>query len=131
MLLDEGRDPCGTWQGGGVLIKNRARFIEFFSQKLSFWPEASSLRVRDVKKQVVWTHTSRKHNLQHPCAPKSAIFHQKSAKNGHFLSKIVFFGQKIPFFSPNQCVLCPGGQLVLLIPYCEGVGLKGRGVACH
>ena len=24
-----------------------------------------------MKKQVVWTHTSRKHNLQHPCAPKS------------------------------------------------------------
>ena len=74
MLLDEGRDPCGTWQGGGgVLIKNRARFIEFFSQKLSFWPEASSLRVRDVKKQVVWKHTSRKHNLQHPFGNKSDI----------------------------------------------------------
>ena len=84
MLLDGGRDPCGTLQGGGILIKKRPRFIEFFSQKLSFWPEASSLRVRDVKKQVVWTHTSRKHNLQHPYAPKSAIFHQKSAKNGHF-----------------------------------------------
>ena len=91
MLLDEGRDPCGTWQGGGVLIKNRARFIEFVSQKLSFWPEASSLRVRDVKKQVVWTHTSRKHNLQHPSAPKSAIFIKNQPKMAIFVKNCNFW----------------------------------------
>ena len=133
MLLDGGMEPRGTWQGGGggVLIKNRARFIELFSQKLRFWHEASSLRVRDVKRQVVWTHASRTHSLLHPYAPKSAIFHHKSAKNGHFLSKIEFFGQKLPIFSPNQCVLGPGGQLVPLVPHFESAGHKVRFLACH
>ena len=63
----------GLGKAGGS-YQNRARFIELFLQKLSFCPDASSLRVRDAKKQVVWTHTLRKHNLQHPYAPKSAIF---------------------------------------------------------
>ena len=45
------------------------------------------LRVLHVKKQVVVTHRSRKHNLQHPYAPKCAIFHEKTANNGHFLVK--------------------------------------------
>ena len=49
------------------------------------------LRVLDAKKQIVGTHRSRKHNLQHPCAPKYAIFHEKTANNGHF------FGQKLGF----------------------------------
>ena len=49
------------------------------------------LRVLDVKKQVVVTHRSRKHNLQHPYAPKFAIFHEKTANNGRF------FGQKLRF----------------------------------
>ena len=38
------------------------------------------LRVLDTKKQVVGTQRSRKHNLQHPYAPKFAVFHEK---NGH------------------------------------------------
>ena len=50
-------------------------------------PPPPILRVLDVKKQVVVTHRSRKHNLQHPYAPKFAIFHEKTANNGHFLVK--------------------------------------------
>ena len=44
------------------------------------------LRVLDTKKQIVGTHRSRKHNLQHPYAPKYAVFHEKkTATNGPFL----------------------------------------------
>ena len=43
------------------------------------------LRVLEAKKQVVGTHRSGKHNLQHPYAPKFPIFHEKTAKNGRFL----------------------------------------------
>ena len=79
---------------GGGSYQNRARFIELFGQKLSLWPDASSLRVRDVKKQSVWTHTLQEHNLQHRYAPKSAIFDHKSAKNGHFCQKLSFLATK-------------------------------------
>ena len=48
-------------------------------------PPPPILRVLGVKKQVVVTHRSRKHNLQHLYAPKFAIFHEKN-------------GQQCPFF---------------------------------
>ena len=88
----------GLGKGGGVLIKNRARFIELFSQKLSFWPEASSLRVQDVKNQVVWTHTSREHNLPHPYAPTSAIFHHWP-KMAIFCQKLSFLAKQYQFLA--------------------------------
>ena len=47
------------------------------------------LRVLDAKKQIVGTHRSRKHNLQHPYAPKFAIFHEKNGQQWPF------FGQKL------------------------------------
>ena len=50
-------------------------------------PPPPILRVLDAKKQVVCTHGLRKHNLQHLYAPKFAIFHRKTAKNGRFLVK--------------------------------------------
>ena len=45
------------------------------------------LRVLDAKKQVVCMPGLQKHNLQHLIAPKLAIFHGKTAKNGRFLVK--------------------------------------------
>ena len=35
----------------------------------------------DAEKQVVGTHRTQKHNLQHPYAPKFPIFHKKTARN--------------------------------------------------
>ena len=84
-------------KGGGFLSGIGQDSLSVFSQKMSFWPEASSLRVRDVQRQVVWTHTSRQHTLQHPYAPKSAIFHQSSATNGHVLSKLSFLAKGYQF----------------------------------
>ena len=70
----------------------------FFGQKLSLLASDKQLktpppilRVLDVKKQVVVTHRSRKHNLQHPYAPKFAIFHEKNGQQWPF------FGQKVGF----------------------------------
>ena len=45
------------------------------------------LRLPVAKKHIVGTQRSRKHNLQHPYAPKIAIFHDKTAKNGFLLVK--------------------------------------------
>ena len=56
------------------------------------------LRVLDAKKQIVGTHISRKHNLQHPYAPKFAVFHEK---NGH---KWPFSGHILIFFGFVQAV---------------------------
>ena len=50
------------------------------------------LRVLDAKKQIVGTHRSRKHNLQHPYAPKFAVFHEKKRPQmALFWSHIDFF----------------------------------------
>ena len=40
--------------------------------------------------QIVGTHRSQKHNLQHPYAPKNAIFHENGPKAALFLSNIDF-----------------------------------------
>ena len=48
------------------------------------------LRVLDAKKQIVGTHRLRKHTLQHPYAPKYAIFHENRPKMAVFLSNIDF-----------------------------------------
>ena len=51
------------------------------------------LRVLDTKKHIVGTHRSRKHNLQHPYAPKFAVFHEKKGHKWPFSGHIlIFFG---------------------------------------
>ena len=75
-------------------MKNRKKWL-FSGQKLSSFglrqavedPPPSIWRVLDTKEQVVEAYMSRKHNLQHVYAPKFAIFHEKTAKNGFFLAK--------------------------------------------
>ena len=76
------------------LIKKTAKNGRFFGQKLIFLASAKQLktpppilRVLDAKKHVVGRHRSRKHNMQHPYAPKFAMFHAKTAKHGRFLVK--------------------------------------------
>ena len=61
--------------------------FSFFASDKQLKTPPPRLRVLDVKKQVVEAYRSQKHNLQHPFAPKSAIFHEKMAKNGRFLVK--------------------------------------------
>ena len=77
---------------------------QFFGQKLNFFafsqavedPPPPILRVLDAKKQVVGTHRSGKHNLQHPYAPKFPIFHEKTGK------KWPLFGQKLSFSASDR-----------------------------
>ena len=62
------------------------------------------LRVLDTKKQIVGTHRSRKHNLQHPYAPKFAVFHEKNGHKWPFSGHIsIFFGfvQAVEGSPPN------------------------------
>ena len=73
-------------------IKKRPKMAVFLVKKLSFSASGEQLkthpptsRVLDAEKQVVGAHRSRKHSLQHPYVPKSAIFHEKTDKNGRFL----------------------------------------------
>ena len=53
------------------------------------------LRVLDTKKQIVGTHRSRKHNLQHPYAPKFAAFHEKKRPQ---MPQMALFWSHIDFF---------------------------------
>ena len=61
-----------------------------------FWSKVGSFQLSpilsalDAKKQIVGTHRSRKHNLQHPYAPKYAIFHENRPKMAVSLSNIDF-----------------------------------------
>ena len=77
-------------------------------------PHGPILRVLDPKKQVVEAYRSRKQHLQHPCAPKFAIFH---GKNGQ---KWPLFGQKLGFLASDQ-------QLKPPPPYFEGAGCEKAG----
>ena len=67
------------------------------------------------EKQIVGTHRSRKHNLQHPYAPKYAIFHQKKAKMAVFLSNIDFLAlyKQLKDPPPNLRVLDATKQVVV------------------
>ena len=62
-----------------------------FFMKVGIFGLSSNLRALDAKEQMVGTHRSRKHNLQHPYAPKYAIFHENRPKMAVFLSNVVFF----------------------------------------
>ena len=78
----------------------------FFFQKLCFLASDKQFKtsppiVLDGKKQVVGTQRSRKHKLQHPYAPKFAVFHEKTAKNG------LFFAHKLSSFGVRQAVKAP------------------------
>ena len=68
----------------------------------------------DAKKQVVGTHRSGKHNLQHPYAPKFPIFHEKNGK------KWPLFGLKLSFSASDRQHENP-------LPYFEGAGCKKAG----
>ena len=61
-----------------------------FLSKVGIFGLSPILRALDVKKQIVGTHRSRKHNLQHPYTPKYAIFHENRPKMALFLSNIDF-----------------------------------------
>ena len=69
-----------------IFMKKRPTMAIFWS-KVEIFGLSPILRALDAKKQIVGTHRSRKHNLQHPYAPKYAIFHEKTAKNGAFFVK--------------------------------------------
>ena len=86
--------------------------MTFFGRRQAVEDCPPILRVLDTKKQIVGTHRSRKHNLQHPCAPKFAVFHEK---NGH---KWPFSGHILIFFGFVQAV--EGSPP----PYFEGAGCK-------
>ena len=70
-------------------MKKRPTMAIFWS-KVEIFGLSPILRVLDAKKQIVGTHRSRKHNLQHPYAPKYAIFHENRPKMAVFLSNIDF-----------------------------------------
>ena len=86
------------------LMENTAK-KKFIGQKIIFFALRQAvedcppiLRVLDTNKQIVGTHGTRKHNLQHPYAPKFAVFHEK---NGH---KWPFSGHILIFFGFVQAV---------------------------
>ena len=64
--------------------------MAIFWSKVGIFRLSPILRALDAKKQIVGTHRSRKHNLQHPYAPKYAIFHENRPKMALFLSNIDF-----------------------------------------
>ena len=75
-------------------IKKNGQKWPFFWSKIDFFGFSQAVeepppivRVLDAKKHVVGRHRSRKHNIQHPYAPKFAMFHAKTAKHGRFLVK--------------------------------------------
>ena len=70
-------------------MKKRPTMAIFWS-KVGIFGLFPILRALDAKKQIVGTHRSRKHNLQHPYAPKYAIFHENRPKMAVFLSNIDF-----------------------------------------
>ena len=70
-------------------MKKRPTMAIFWS-KVGIFGFPPILRALDAKKQIVGTHRSRKHNLQHPYAPKYAIFHENRPKMAAFLSNIDF-----------------------------------------
>ena len=82
---------------------------QFFGQNLNFFafsqavedPPPPILRVLDANKQVVGTHRSGKHNLQHPYAPKFPVFHGKNGK------KWLLFGQKLSFSASDKQLKTP------------------------
>ena len=88
--------------------KKRLKMASSWSKKIFFGLRQAVedpppiLRVLDVTNQVVVTHRSRKPNLQHPYAPKFAIFHEKTANNGHFLVKSWDFWA-LPYFEGAGC----------------------------
>ena len=83
--------------------------MAFFWSKLRFLasdkqfkpPPPPILSVLDAKKQVAGTQRSRKYKLQHPYAPKFAIFNEKTAKNGFF------FGSQVKFLVSDKQLKLP------------------------
>ena len=90
-------------------MKKRPTMAIFWS-KVGIFGLFPILRALDAKKQIVGTHRSRKHNLQHPYAPKYAIFHENRPKMAVFLSNIDFLALYKQLKDPP--------------PYFEGAGCK-------
>ena len=78
-----------THQNLPFFMKKRPTMAIFWS-KVGIFCLSPILRALDAKKQIVGTHRSRKHNLQHPYAPKYAIFHENRPKMAVFVSNIDF-----------------------------------------
>ena len=64
--------------------------MAIFWSKVVIFGLSPFLRALDAKEEVLGTHRSRKHNLQHPYAPKYAIFHENWPKMALFSSNIDF-----------------------------------------
>ena len=78
-----------TAKNGHFLVKKKF----FFGLRQAVEDCPPIFRVLDTKKQIVGTHRSRKHNLQHPYAPKFAVFHEKNGHKWPFSGHIsIFFG---------------------------------------
>ena len=70
-------------------MKKRPTMAIFWS-KVEIFGLSPILRALDAKKQIVGTQRSRKHNLQHPYAPKYAIFHENRPKMAFFCQILIF-----------------------------------------
>ena len=64
--------------------------MAIFWSKVEIFGLSPILRALDAKKQIVGTQRSRKHNLQHPYAPKYAIFHENRPKMAFFCQILIF-----------------------------------------
>ena len=64
--------------------------MAIFWSKVEIFGLSPILGALDAKEQIVGTHRSRKHNLQHLYARKYAIFHENWPKMAVFLSNIDF-----------------------------------------
>ena len=64
--------------------------VALFWSKVGIFGLSPISRALDAKEQIVGTHRSRKHNLQHLYAPKYAIFPENRPNMAPFLSNIVF-----------------------------------------
>ena len=79
--------------------------MAIFWSKVGIFGLSPILRALDAKKQIVGTHRSHKDNLQHPYAPKYAIFHENRPKMALFLSNIDFLALYKQLKDPSPPIL--------------------------
>ena len=101
-----------------IVRRKMAKKCQFLAQIRVFWvrlvswsPPYPILRVLDSEKDALRAIEAMEQVFQ-------GRHHQKKY---HFSPKN---GQKMPFFSPNQYFLGPGGQFVPPFAYFKGAGLK-------
>ena len=90
-------------------MKKRPTMAIFWS-KVGISGLSPILSPLDAKEQIVGTHRSGKHNLQHPFAPKYAIFHENRPKMAVFCQILIFLALYKQLKDPP--------------PYFEGAGCK-------